>query len=160
MLIFQGVYDAWKWFGGMLDAQFLGGFHWTPMTDPWDERYIYLYICLICMVDVSKYTGPMDPMVTIQHFWWFSVFIEPLTRQWAAIHGSGKKPLINIFPLKYPGFKNLRKPIVSSMSVYVLSPLFLVSLVWWLHILRMTMKLVFQDQGFPARNHWSSSRTW
>ena len=52
------------------------------MTDPWDERYIYLYICLICMVDVGKYTvRPMDPMGTIQHFLWFSFFIEPLTRQ-------------------------------------------------------------------------------
>ena len=76
------------------------------------------------MVDVGKYTvRPMDPMGTIQHFLWFSFFIEPLTRQWAAIHGSGKKPLINIFPLKYPGFKKLRKPIVSSMSAYVLTPL-------------------------------------
>ena len=148
--------DGW----GFLMLNFWGVFTAPQWRIHGDERYIYLYICLICMVDVSKYTGPMDPMGTIQYFLWFSFFIEPLTRQWAAIHGSGKKPLINIFPLKYPGFKNLRKPIVSSMSVYVLTPLFLVSLVWWLHILRTTTKLVFQHQGFPTRNHWNSSWTW
>ncbi len=31
------------------------------MTDPWDERYIYLHVFLL-MVNVGKYTSPMDPM--------------------------------------------------------------------------------------------------
>ena len=33
-----------------------------PMTDPWDERYIYRHEWLIFMVNVGKYTSPMDGM--------------------------------------------------------------------------------------------------
>ena len=33
--------------------------------DPSDERYIYLHEWLICMVNVGKYTSPMDPMGTM-----------------------------------------------------------------------------------------------
>ena len=34
-----------------------------PMTDPWDEGYIYLHEWLnFFMVNVGKYTSPMDPM--------------------------------------------------------------------------------------------------
>ena len=33
-----------------------------PMTDLWDERYIYLHGWLMFMVDVGMYTSPMDPM--------------------------------------------------------------------------------------------------
>ena len=32
------------------------------MTDPWDDLYIYLHEKLIFMVNVGKYTSPMDPM--------------------------------------------------------------------------------------------------
>ena len=33
-----------------------------PMTDPWDERYIYLHGCLIFMVNVGNipYMDPVD----------------------------------------------------------------------------------------------------
>ena len=34
----------------------------VPITDPWDERYIYLHELLILMVHVGKYTSLMDPM--------------------------------------------------------------------------------------------------
>ena len=33
-----------------------------PITDPWDEGYIYLHEWLIFMVNVGKYTSPLDPM--------------------------------------------------------------------------------------------------
>ena len=33
-----------------------------PMTDPWDERYIYLHEWLSCMVNVGIYASPMDAM--------------------------------------------------------------------------------------------------
>ena len=35
----------------------LGGEIKIPMTDPWDERYIYLHEWLIFMVNVGKYTN-------------------------------------------------------------------------------------------------------
>ena len=44
-----------------IHLQMVGFFH--PMTDPWDERYIYLHGWLIFMVNVGKYTSPMDPIV-------------------------------------------------------------------------------------------------
>ena len=34
------------------------------MTDPWDERYIYLLISHKNQATVGKYTSPMDPMGT------------------------------------------------------------------------------------------------
>ena len=34
-----------------------------PMTDPWDERYIYLHEWLVfCGKLVGKYINPMDPI--------------------------------------------------------------------------------------------------
>ena len=38
-----------------------GNFLAYPMTDPWDW-YIYLHEWMIFMVNVGKYTSPMDPM--------------------------------------------------------------------------------------------------
>ena len=38
--------------------------HWSfekPITDPWDERYIYLHLAPNFMVDVGKNISPMDP---------------------------------------------------------------------------------------------------
>ena len=42
-----------------IDAIPMGGSHRIHGTN---ERYIYLHECLICMVNVGKYTSPMDPM--------------------------------------------------------------------------------------------------
>ena len=33
-----------------------------PMTDPWDERYIYLLIYHKNQLNVGKYTSHMDPI--------------------------------------------------------------------------------------------------
>ena len=34
----------------------------NPMTHQWDERYICLHEWLIFMVNVGKYTSPMEPL--------------------------------------------------------------------------------------------------
>ena len=33
-----------------------------PITDPWEERYIYLHEWLFFMVNVGQYNISMDPM--------------------------------------------------------------------------------------------------
>ena len=49
----------WKTNGWMdFSERFLG----NPMTDPWDERHIYLLIYHQFKPNVGKYTSPMDPM--------------------------------------------------------------------------------------------------
>ena len=53
--------------------------------DPWDDLYIYLHEWLIFMVvNVAKYTSPMDPMGNGRIVCFTSVVFhtEPLFHQW------------------------------------------------------------------------------
>ncbi len=66
---------------------FWGGFgvHSKPMTDPWDERYIYLHEWLILMVNVGKYTihGSYGKFELFE----LSVFVPCFCVSWAPCFG-------------------------------------------------------------------------
>ena len=47
------------------------------MTDPWDERYIYLHECLIFFVFFKVYMSYMDPigLVMLERFMYYSILL-------------------------------------------------------------------------------------
>ena len=57
----------------------INGFHWgyftlLPMTDPWDERYIYLLIYLIKINHSCRYTGIPIPYIPVP---WILIWVFP-----------------------------------------------------------------------------------